>query len=62
MRRREFIAGLGGAPAWPLTMRGQRVVSPTPGLLGAGSPGPYAERLRRFFDFLVSSHLQVAET
>jgi hypothetical protein len=24
LRRREFIAGLGGAAAWPLTAHGQR--------------------------------------
>jgi hypothetical protein len=61
MRWREFIVGLGGTSAWPLTMRAQRVASPAIGSLAAGPPGPYAKRLRHFIDFLVSSHLQLAE-
>jgi hypothetical protein len=58
MRRREFIAGLGGAAAWPMVVRGQQ---PTKiyrvGLLGGGTAikdasrrlGIYAARLSRSF-------------
>jgi putative tryptophan/tyrosine transport system substrate-binding protein len=38
MRRREFIAGLGSAAAWPLVARGQRAM-PVIGYLGTGSAG-----------------------
>jgi putative tryptophan/tyrosine transport system substrate-binding protein len=37
MRRREFIAGLGGAVTWPLVARGQQATLPIVGLLLAGS-------------------------
>jgi putative tryptophan/tyrosine transport system substrate-binding protein len=43
MRRREFIAGIGGAAAWPLAARAQRSKSPMVGLInGVSFEGPYA--------------------
>jgi putative tryptophan/tyrosine transport system substrate-binding protein len=42
MRRREFMAALGGAAAWPLVARGQQPPMPMIGILSGGSPENFA--------------------
>ncbi len=49
MKRREFIAFVGGAAAmWPLTSRAQRSALPLIGFLGSELPDLFAGRLRAF--------------
>jgi putative ABC transport system substrate-binding protein len=48
MRRREFIAGLGGAAAWPLTAQAQQPTLPVVGFVNAGSADALAGRVAAF--------------
>jgi putative ABC transport system substrate-binding protein len=54
MRRREFMALLGGTATWPLAAHAQQGLGVTPviGFFGAGSPGPFADRIAAFRDGL----------
>jgi hypothetical protein len=48
LRRREFIAGLGCAVAWPLATRAQQPAMPVVGYLTGGRPEAIANQLTAF--------------
>ena len=48
MRRREFMAVISGAAAWPLAVRAQQSVMPVVGILQPGSPEVYVHFMEAF--------------
>jgi len=48
LRRREFVAALGVAAAWPIAMRAQQSSVPLIGYLGTTSPETFTTRLQAF--------------
>jgi putative tryptophan/tyrosine transport system substrate-binding protein len=52
MRRREFIAGLGGAAAWPGVARAQQQTMPVIGFIHSASPDAYAPNAAKFAEGL----------
>jgi hypothetical protein len=62
MRRREFIAGLGGVAAWPVVARAQQAAMPVIGFLNSGSPSGYVPYAAGFRQGLKDSSFVEART
>jgi putative tryptophan/tyrosine transport system substrate-binding protein len=52
MQRREFIAALSGAAAWPMVARAQQSANPVIGFIAVGSPDRFRDRISAFRDSL----------
>ena len=48
IRRRKFLATLGGAAAWPLAARAQQAAMPVVGFLSMESPGQFVHIVNAF--------------
>jgi putative tryptophan/tyrosine transport system substrate-binding protein len=48
MRRREFIAGLGSMPAWPMVVQAQEPTVPVIGWLHVGTPATFEGQIPQF--------------
>jgi putative tryptophan/tyrosine transport system substrate-binding protein len=48
MKRREFIAGLGGVAAWPMVGRAQQPAMPVIGFLSSASPEAFGYLVAAF--------------
>ena len=55
IRRRDFLALLGGAATWTNPSRAQRRAMPVIGYLCPESPGPFASRLKAFHEGLAET-------
>jgi putative ABC transport system substrate-binding protein len=63
MRRRGFLAGLGGAAAWPLALRSPRAQRPPVPVIGWIAPGtPVSDYLRAFKQGLLELGYREGET